>query len=645
MATPALGAALDRLRTAIAPANSDTDGRLLGRFVRDRDEAAFAALMKRLGPMVLAVCRRACPDAHLAEDAFQAAFLVLARKADAVRPRENVAAWLYGVAYRTASKARTMLLQRRSREAGANGFPEPAAPESVVPSDDAELRQLDAAVAALPEHLRVVVVLCELEGRSRKDVAKQLGIPEGTLSSRLAKARKLLGERFRPLPLAVVPVGLATSTAKAASGGPVTESVLTLTRGAMSMLLIRKLRTPVTAALFTVAALAGTSLVAPHPVARLTAAPVPKGTIGTPSVDWKYVEKSHELSSPVLCGDKVVVGTGDGVLRAFRAKDGEPAWQYKHGTRIYHRPSADGNRVFITSSAGVTAVTAGTGEEVWRFDVKQGQGPSLTDAKLGLVYAAGENGQLYALDARSGEEKWAADFVSDAPPDRPGFPGKHARIDGTLARPTALTSDGTMLVLSVFDQSRVIAFDAKTGKRLWAFQAGGWVYGAAALTETHVCFGSQDKRLHCLDRKTGEPVWAFETGDRIECAPVADRTAVYVPACDGGLYAVSQKGGEKLWRFEADPKPDGKPTAIYSTPVLRGDVLHFAAGEGQFYAVNKSDGTQKWKIRPSEDSEAFCHAITDGTRFFVTTRPKTRRAKQPAPANPGEAALVAIGLK
>src|SRR5262249_28602359 len=104
MATNRLHKALDHLRVAFAPPQSDTQ--LLARFLTFRDEAAFAALVRRHGPMVLGVCRRVLRHAQDAEDAFQAAFLVLARKAGSVLKREAVGSWLYMVAYRTAQRAR-----------------------------------------------------------------------------------------------------------------------------------------------------------------------------------------------------------------------------------------------------------------------------------------------------------------------------------------------------------------------------------------------------------------------------------------------------------------------------------------------------------------------------------------------------------
>lgn len=170
-----------------------TDRDLLARFVRTRDEDAFAEIVRRHGPMVLAACRRVTGRAHDAEDAFQAAFLVLARRAgDLTRP-ELLANWLYGVACRTALDARAA--RRRAEDRTVSAAPEPVSPDP--PDDTAELRRvIDEELAKLPDKYRSAVVLCDLEGLPRAAAAQQLGIPEGTLSSRLNQARKLLAGRL-----------------------------------------------------------------------------------------------------------------------------------------------------------------------------------------------------------------------------------------------------------------------------------------------------------------------------------------------------------------------------------------------------------------------------------------------------------------
>lgn len=211
-----------RPRLARLAAPPDTDADLLRRFVADRDEDAFGALVRRHGPAVLGVCRRITRNPHDADDAFQAAFLVLARKADRVRPGEPLAAWLYGVAVRAARATLSRAYRHRSRERGGELPDVPARPADGIDADDA--RAVLDEVARLSPGVRAAVVLCELEGRSRAAAARELGIPEGTLSSRLAAARKVLAARLRDRGLAAAV--LAAVAADARGRHPVWSSEL-----------------------------------------------------------------------------------------------------------------------------------------------------------------------------------------------------------------------------------------------------------------------------------------------------------------------------------------------------------------------------------------------------------------------------------
>jgi RNA polymerase sigma factor (sigma-70 family) len=197
---------------------SAADGELLTLFVASRDEEAFAELVHRHGGLVFGVCRRVTSNHHLAEDAFQAVFVVLATKAAAVRPPASVAAWLHGVAWRTATRARTMADRRRRREARVAARTELISSSQDEASDAVAI--LDEEIARLPEHYRLPLVLCELEGQSRKEVAERLGIPEGTLSSRLGTARKRLAERLRQRGIALSTAALTAALAQAASAMP-----------------------------------------------------------------------------------------------------------------------------------------------------------------------------------------------------------------------------------------------------------------------------------------------------------------------------------------------------------------------------------------------------------------------------------------
>ncbi len=190
------------------------DGDLLARFAAERDESAFAELVRRYGPLVFAVCRRVTGSHHLAEDAFQAVFVVLAAKVASVRATA-LPGFLHAVACRTALRARTMNDRRRRRETVVERLPEPAGEAPDHADDLAAI--LDEEIARLPDTLKTAVVLCELEGCSRKAAAERLGVPEGTISSRLAAARKALAKQLRERGIALSATALTAALARQAS--------------------------------------------------------------------------------------------------------------------------------------------------------------------------------------------------------------------------------------------------------------------------------------------------------------------------------------------------------------------------------------------------------------------------------------------
>lgn len=193
MRTGQLAAVVRRLACACEP--GWTDGDLLGSFLAHRDDASFETLVRRHGDMVMGVCHRLLPTRQDAEDAFQVTFLVLARRASSVRPREQVGAWLHGVAYRTAMGHRRSLLRRGAKERSLQGVPHPAA--KAEQSGDGLLQAIDRELDRLPEKLRLPVVLCDLEGHSLREAARQLGLPDATLSNRLRLARRRIAARLR----------------------------------------------------------------------------------------------------------------------------------------------------------------------------------------------------------------------------------------------------------------------------------------------------------------------------------------------------------------------------------------------------------------------------------------------------------------
>jgi RNA polymerase sigma factor (sigma-70 family) len=265
MATHGLDGALRHLRVAVRSQGEEADASLLERYLQTQDEAAFESLVLRHGPMVLGVCRRVLANDDDAEDAFQATFLVLLRKARSVRKRGALGAWLYGVAYRTALEARRAMAKRRAKEAKAR-------PRAVAPPEgDDELREvLDQELAALPEHYRAAIVLCDLEGMGRKQAARELGCPEGTVASRLDRGRSMLAKRLARRGLATgsvavvsqaaglvsLPAALVSSTVKAAglfaagAAGAVSANVSSLIERVVRTMLVVKLRAVTVVVLF-----------------------------------------------------------------------------------------------------------------------------------------------------------------------------------------------------------------------------------------------------------------------------------------------------------------------------------------------------------------------------------------------------------
>jgi RNA polymerase sigma factor (sigma-70 family) len=238
--TPPMTRLLHRLRRDATPGETAPDADLLVRFARGRDESAFAALVARHGGMVLNVCRRVLGDAHEAEDACQAAFLVLGRKAGSLRRPEALAGWLRGVAYRVALKARAAAGRRGGRDLA--GAPEPRDPR---PDPLAELSARDlllaveAEVQRLPESQRLPVALCCLDGLSQEEAAARLGWKPGALKGRLERGRSRLHQRLtrRGLTLAAA-LAAAEASRGAAAGlpaalaGPTARAALAFAAGA-----------------------------------------------------------------------------------------------------------------------------------------------------------------------------------------------------------------------------------------------------------------------------------------------------------------------------------------------------------------------------------------------------------------------------
>jgi RNA polymerase sigma factor (sigma-70 family) len=317
-------ALLPRVRALIAAPASDAE--LLDRFVQARDQDAFAALVRRHGPLVLATARRVVGNPADADDVFQATFLLLARNAAGIRDRAAVAGWLHGVASRMARTARRTAARRPTYEARA---------QSSSRSNQSELswrevqQVFEEELTRLPDLYRVPFVACTLNGEPRADVARQLRVKEGTISSRLAEAKRRLQEGLSArgvslaaflgavsLPALAVSRDLVQRTVRTAATGPVPASVSALLHGG---LMIGK-KTLVATALVLAIGLAMTAL--GRPGDAVGSSPQPPA-----AKDTAPAAKEPAKAAPITVRGKVLDADGkplaDVPIRLWSSRNGD----------------------------------------------------------------------------------------------------------------------------------------------------------------------------------------------------------------------------------------------------------------------------------------------------------------------------------
>ena len=359
---------IERLLTAVGPREPAAlgDGELLRRFIEHRDEAALADLITGHGPMVWGVCRRLLGH-HDAEDAFQATFIVLVHKAASVVPREMVGNWLYGVAHQTALQARRTAARRRTRELQVTQMPDTTTVQHDPWSDLRPL--LDEELSHLPDNYRAVIVLCDLEGRTRKEVARQLDVPEGTVAGRLARARTLLAQRLTRRGVALSVGALAAALSQNASAGvpPAVESgaigaasllaagrtaagvispkVAALTDGVLKIMLVSKLKAAVAVVLVLALVATGAMGFVYHTAAQDAKPPVAKEPVKPPQQN-KLAPTMPVKEVSDLEGEWVVVAMEDGGETASADDVKGMKWSVKGNEITASQPDSTGKMSF-----------------------------------------------------------------------------------------------------------------------------------------------------------------------------------------------------------------------------------------------------------------------------------------------------------
>jgi RNA polymerase sigma factor (sigma-70 family) len=592
MTTARLGTVLSHLHM-LARGSDLSDSELVERYFNGHDEAAFATLVKRFGNMVWGVCRHVLSCEQDAEDAFQATFLILARKASSIRKADALGGWLHGVAYRSAMKAKTQAARRRAHEKQAAPLPRPKADSETAWRELQAM--LDEELQRLPDHYRAPFVLCCLEGNSKAEAARRLGWKEGTVSSRLARARKRLQDRLMsrgvslsavlcgaalthsaasgavPTALVSCTLGIVQVGASQATAGLINTEVAAIVKGVTKTMFLAKCRTA-TALLLGVSLLAGGAGALTH---RILAAqpPAAEHQAGAKPADEKTQAKTARFGDQLPPGalarlgwdalrlgrfrcaltpdGKRVVTLSDGaVVHIFDATTGRLLERRLLGDRRdlctdtwNFSLSANGSVAVVeepTSNPRLTAWTVATGRQLLRL------GPVSS-------HALSPNGRLLAAVEFAADQRENILRVYDLETSKP----RNVASSGFLSH-LRFTPDGKRLLGHAGGQAdEIVCYDVADAKRLWAVSPGAT--GIGVTPDSRIVFlaktGAKES-FRAIDLETGKPAKALMlptceadgepalAGDRLLLAPL--RT--------GKVVVWDYRVGKELHRLRATPR-------------------------------------------------------------------------------------------
>jgi RNA polymerase sigma factor (sigma-70 family) len=563
MATPPLGVVVQELRrmARARPAAAPSDGQLLARFLRRRDEAAFAALVERHGRVVLGVCRRLLPQQHDADDVFQATFLILARRAASLDRRGSLANWLYTVAYRLALNVRTESARRRAREREVGEMRTGEVPGASDVADAVGV--LDEELHALPEKYRAPLLLCYLQGKTNVEAARELGWRPGSMSRRLARGRELLRQRLVQRGVALSGVGLAALLARGAraavpaalgretvraallpaggaalAGAAVSARVAALVEGTVKAMFLLKLKV-VAAVLLVVGVAGGAAALWPAPAAEppAPAAQPAAADPPAPADPQRAAEPAPRVAADVH-GDALPAGaltrlgtvrlrhggpvgavaiSPDGKTAASGGGLGDPT------VRLWDMATARELRAFTGHTGQITGVAftrdgkqllscaqdatvrvwdVGTGAEVRQLRGHDGGATGLALAPDGKTVATASQDDTARLwDVATGAEVRSLAHA----------PGVLARVAGVNG--VAFSPDGKALA-SAAEDGVVRLWDPATGKELQSLTAHEGAATCVAFSPDGkvLASGGREKTIRLWDVATGKPLQTFDAG-------------------------------------------------------------------------------------------------------------------------------------
>ncbi len=555
-------------------ARQGTDAQLLEQFVSNRDEDAFATLVCRYGRLVRSVCRHVLRHEQDVDDAFQVTFLVLASKAASIRKTNSIASWLYGVAYRSAMNAKRAKARRREQQTDSEGC------SREQPFKETALREVQAIlhdeVNALPEKYRAPFVLCCLEGRSRAEAAKELGWKEGTVSSRVARARQELERRLTRrgvlLSAALCAVELSRTAAavkpffmdctikaalsfaagKAVAADLLSAEVAALAKGVLHSLFMSKVKIAVAlllgfgllgeASLLSYRAIAGQlanrqELVAPMVVAQLVA--VPGGT--------EPAQPSR--TDPPVVRESAEPPQGDETLPALQDRLGDPlppgavarmgSSRLRHLTHMAYLPSIvspDSKTLLTTSEYGIRAWSMATGKLLYQIQDESFNVQHPVFSPDGKWLAVSGKGAIHLCDPATGKKL------------------RQIPADGVLPRPprlVAFSGDGRQLAAGL-QEGEILVFDTATGRQTASLDA----HGAGKLRSFYFfVFGANGQSLLSMggDADSRDSICHWDLSSqtlRKRVVPAYGGRATVALSPDGRLLAVPTRGPVNIWDTE-----------------------------------------------------------------------------------------------
>jgi RNA polymerase sigma factor (sigma-70 family) len=591
------------------------DRDLLRRFGAERDESAFAEIVRRHGPMVLRTCRRVLHDGHDAEDICQAAFLLLARKAASAGWHDSIAGWLFQTAYRLSLKARTTAGRRARHEAHARPLPQP---DPVAELTVRELQViLDDELSRLPEKYRAPILLCCLEGRSRDEAARCLGWTVAAVKDRLERGRERLRIRLSRrgvllgtsllsawllegaaqatcasvAPQAVARAALSIATGQATLGSLLPARVAALAKGVTTTMFVRKVTIMVAVSVAVGLCAAGVVMGLPggSPPVQAQAPPAkPAPADPTPMPPPKPAAADAGLVQP----EAMPLGGHKGAVRAVAfAPDGKTlatagadktvrVWDLATRRQIHklEQPdeaagvafSPDGKTLAATSAGKTGWVVlweAATGNLLWQAGATAGACGTVAFSADGKALAVGFGpGAVMRFDMPSGKEMWLAKGMGAGTPAAAAF-----------------SPDGKLL--AVGDDGGGIHLLDPAGRLVSRWRVSGPVTALAFLPGDRLAAADGGKAVHSLDASNGAKKAAFEGNGVVRALALSTDGKRLVTAGAGGAVLLwDVASGKEERRFFAR----GVVNAVAFSP------------DGKRLATAGEDGAAVWDLTRDE---------------------------------------------